>query len=521
MPNKCSVTGCYTNFNEGPKKTVFKFPGDPVLSRKWLEFVNRNDFEISKYSVICIDHFEERFIIQHETKMTLNYSMNPIPTIHPSFIPLSLAPIPSETRKTPKIRIYQPDELQTFKSKFEIGSFGDVVRYIKISKEYNDYQIDVSNNSVTTYRIVISSGIATVKECIHIDGNLNVKLSYEGSPLPLSNYIDRAEGSRLTSLDMLTNLPVYCKNAERTCETNVINELIKLQYYNPKGRPPYSATVLRFALIMRYTSNSAYKYLKRFLPLPSYSLLRKLKSQSVDTSKGLCALRDNLLFSDDVVLLLDEMFIQQEVQYDGRELIGCNYELQMYKSILCFMVVSLKKSIPYILKAIPLTRINHQIVQDGILSCISILNKGNFIIRAVVCDNHSTNVSAYKHLKVLYPCSTRQNAISNPSNPEKYTYLIFDSVHLIKNIRNNLLANKFFQVPPLELKLMDVVINIPPGTIRWSTFHRVHEKDLAIKCPVKKAPKISYQVLHPGNNKQSVPLTLAIFELSTISAISQ
>ena len=440
--------------------------------------------------------------------------MNPIPTIHPSFIPLSLAPIPSEPRKTPKIRIYQPDELQTFKSKFEIGSFGDVVRYIKTSKEYNDYQIDVSNNSVTTYRIVISSGIATVKECIHIDGDLNVKLSYEGSPLPLPNYIDRAEGSRLTSLDMLTNLPVYCKNAERTCETNVINELIKLQYYNPKGRPPYSATVLRFALIIRYTSNSAYKYLKRFLPLPSYFLLRKLKSQSVDTSKGLCALRDNLLFSDNVVLLLDKMYIQQEVQYDGRELIGCNSELQMYKSILCFMVVSLKKSIPYILKAIPLTRINHQIVQDGILSCISILNKGNFIIRAVVCDNHSTNVSAYKHLKVLYPCSTRQNAISNPSNPEKYTYLIFDSVHLIKNIRNNLLANKFFQVPPLELKLMDVVINIPPGTIRWSTFHRVYEKDLAIKCHVKKAPKISYQVLHPGNNKQSVPLTLAIFDFS-------
>ena len=38
---------------------------------------------------------------------------------------------------------------------------------------------------------------------------------------------------------------------------------------------------------------------------------------------------------------------------------------------------------------------------------------------------------------------------------------------------------------------------------------------------MRKAPKISYQILHPGNNKQSVPLTLAIFDLSTISAISQ
>ena len=68
---------------------------------------------------------------------------------------------------------------------------------------------------------------------------------------------------------------------------------------------------------------------------------------------------------------------------------------------------------------------------------------------------------------------------------------------------------------------MDLDINIPPGFIQWSTFHRVHEKDLAIGCHVKKAPKLSYQALHPGNNKQSVPLTLSIFDLTTITAISQ
>ena len=247
-----------------------------------------------------------------------------------------------------------------------------------------------------------------------------------------------------------------------------------------------------------------------------------------------------MLFSDDVVLLLDEMYIQQEVQYDGRDLIGCDAELQMLKSILCFMVVSLKQSRPYIIKAMPLTKINHQIVQDGILSCISILNKAKFTIRAVVCDNHPSNVSAYKHLRFTYPCAIHHNAMTNPSNPEKYTsssvpaspvrlvrfspdhfwlcpipfvleypnqpdhfslwvrfnrttpnlvaptLLIFDTVHLMKNIRNNLLAKKFFQVTHLDVTVMDGVINIPPGTIRWSTFHCVHEKDLAIECHVKK-----------------------------------
>ena len=61
--------------------------------------------------------------------------------------------------------------------------------------------------------------------------------------------------------------------------------------------------------------------------------------------------------------MLDEMYLQQEVQYDGRELTGCDSNLQMYKSILCFMVVSLKQSTPYIIKAIPLRKINHPIFE--------------------------------------------------------------------------------------------------------------------------------------------------------------
>ena len=207
----------------------------------------------------------KRFIIQHETRAALNYSMNPIPTIHPSFMPLSLAPVPSESRKTPTIRIFQPDELQTYTSKYGIKSFSDVVKFIKDSEEYKVFQF-VTDNNITTYRVVICSGIATVKECIHINHNFNVKLSYEGRHIPPPTYIHRAEGSRLTSLDMLTNLPVYCRNAEGSCEANVIKELLLIQYYNPKGRPPYSTSVIRFTLIMRYTSNSAYQYLKNFFP---------------------------------------------------------------------------------------------------------------------------------------------------------------------------------------------------------------------------------------------------------------
>ena len=71
--------------------------------------------------------------------------------------------------------------------------------------------------------------------------------------------------------------------------------------------------VLKFALMLRYTSHSAYQLQSNFLPLPSDSLLRKLQSCSYITSDALCLLRDNKLIGNDIVLLLDEMYLQPQV----------------------------------------------------------------------------------------------------------------------------------------------------------------------------------------------------------------
>ena len=43
--------------------------------------------------------------------------------------------------------------------------------------------------------------------------------------------------------------------------------------------------------------------------------------------------------------------------------------------------------------------------------------------------------------------------------------------------------------------------------------------DLTLNAHLQKAPKLSYSVLHRGNNKQSVPLALAVFEPTTTSVI--
>ena len=86
-------------------------------------------------------------------------------------------------------------------------------------------------------------------------------------------------------------------------------------------------------------------------------------------------------------------------EYDGQTLTGCDSNFQIYRSILCYMVVSLTSSVPFMIKAVPLTKISSNIVCSGIISCIEILNQNNIYLRGITSDNHPTNVSCYQGCK--------------------------------------------------------------------------------------------------------------------------
>ena len=124
-------------------------------------------------------------------------------------------------------------------------------------------------------------------ECINISSDLHVKLSFERFPIPLPNYISNSKGPKISNLDMLTNLPNYCRNITHNYDIEPLKDLLQLVYYSPKGKCKYSTSTLRFAPQLRYTSNAAYNLLRQYMPLPSQRLLRCLKSDSIDSIKAL------------------------------------------------------------------------------------------------------------------------------------------------------------------------------------------------------------------------------------------
>ena len=126
---------------------------------------------------------------------------------------------------------------------------------------------------------------------------------------------------------------------------------------------------------------------------------------------------------------------------------------------------------------------------------------------------------AFKNLIKKYGDPDGPHSIIHPSTTKR-THLFYDSVHLVKNIRNNLLNNRSFAFPPFSFEEFHDPIHVQGGWIDWSLLHKVREKDELLPANLRKAPKITEKTLHPGNNKQSVPLALNVFHRTTSIAIT-
>ena len=275
--------------------------------------------------------------------------------------------------------------------------------------------------------------------------------------------------------------------------------------------------MIRHALLLRYTSKQAYEILLESFPLPSISLLNKIKQGGVDAIKAIKTLREKGSIHEDIILIVDEFYLQKQAQYCSGVYVGTDDNGILYKGVVAFMIVSLKKSIPYVIKAVPEVTISGKWLSEQISDSISSLSLSGFKIRGVVTDNHQANVNAFSLLHSKF--GNQSNLfIYHPDSPNIKIYLFYDSVHIVKNIRNNLLHCKKFVFPSFTYNIKDDVYNCPAGYITWGDFHLLHSKDEQLQGNLKKAPKITYQSLHPGNKKQNVSLALSIFDETTIAS---
>ena len=94
----------------------------------------------------------------------------------------------------------------------------------------------------------------------------------------------------------------------------------------------------------------------------------------------------------------------------------------------------------------------------------------------LVADNHSAKVNAFTSFKDLFNSESKL-FFEHSDNHGKQTYIFFDTIHLIKNIRNNLLHAKKFVFPEFSYNKDNTQLHCPQGCIDWVDLYNIYCKD--------------------------------------------
>ena len=101
----------------------------------------------------------------------------------------------------------------------------------------------------------------------------------------------------LKKICYLENFPVYIRNNATDNYNEDLNELNQRKFYEPLGRSQYSASMIWFALHLRYMSLLANRFLLEIFPMLSFPLLSKIQQGGVDALKALKTVHDKDSFS--------------------------------------------------------------------------------------------------------------------------------------------------------------------------------------------------------------------------------
>ena len=72
----------------------------------------------------------------------------------------------------------------------------------------------------------------------------------------------------------------------------------------------------------------------------------------------------------DFVLLTDEVYLQKELQFQQGELIGFDDNRDLFKGLMTFMIVGVRKNVPFVFKDVPESKIEEKWLSGQIIESI-------------------------------------------------------------------------------------------------------------------------------------------------------
>lgn len=206
-----------------------------------------------------------------------------------------------------------------------------------------------------------------------------------------------------------------------------------------------------------------------------------------------------------VSLIIDEVYSARQVEYMNGQFFG-NENHEPTKTLLCMMLKGIASKYSDIVVMVPLTTINAKVIKEWWTKVLEATTPLGFDVVATLVDAHSSNRRFY----IEELCGGKlQPFIPHPFKSGSKMFLLFDSVHIFKNVYNNLLNRKEFKCPPFEGKSLTANVEHVQQIYR-----------LEMGRPVRYAHKLTDRVLNPKSiEKTNVDLACRFFHESTVHAL--
>jgi hypothetical protein len=306
----------------------------------------------------------------------------------------------------------------------------------------------------------------------------------------------------------------------RNMKTLFLVEQLKLMFSQQKK---YSCDTLLWAFKVFSSSSTAYNLIRSsMLTLPSMSYLRKLASvfnmecgvNTENSHQAYLRQKCQQMKPEErtVILMVDEIHVNSQISYKGGKLEGSAYNAAKAQATTTqvFMISSYRSKSKDIAAIIPVKNANAQVLHGLIVKVLHMLHVIGYLVICLISDNNRINRNAFTSLcgGNLSPC------IPHPADQNEKLFILFDSVHLLKCIRNNWLAQS-------DQGLSFLFPSLHDGVLRKASFLFLRKLFSEEKSSViKMAPALNNKCLFPTNTeKQNVNLALKVFDTRNALAL--
>lgn len=320
----------------------------------------------------------------------------------------------------------------------------DVICYISITKDLNvsacnrkiklkklhNYEFPLKVNDIHTFCSIMSS-LKVLNESNDNVSEDNFKITCD------------------VIIDLLKNLKECNKTSTNDSFIKLIDFMIE-QLVNMtlvKTHRKYSPDLLIFCCLLKSISPHCYRFLRssNIFILPHESTLKRICAEfnvnpcnEQDDSNFLSYVKQKYNFLEEkekvVCLMIDEIHLKPNFDYVGGKLFGMSHDnSNAASSAFVFMLQSFLSSYKDVAHILPVSNLTAETFHEYIKKVIIGLENIGFKVITLVTDNNAINKKA---VSLFASPSELCIKYKNPACPDRYFYFLFDSVHILKCLRN-------------------------------------------------------------------------------------